>query len=541
MSFIYSLQATWNDASATYNGIELNISNGLGGIPSYHSGSLLLNLQNNGTVVFGVDPNGLLTTSYGTGTLQSTNGSISSVKSTVINYGADPTGVADSTAAFNTAIAANNYLIVPPGTYKLSALSPIVNSIWIACSGEEITNFNIVPTTGDIFNFTGPVGGSVISGCTFNTSAVRTSGSYVTFDTLRCYINRVRMNKPFIGLKITGNATFGTARDLEIRDIVPNAVAASSAGIFVTGTGSGSEVIVLDRIMIGNTSLNASLNGFACIYLQACDALTISNTETVEGVLGLLIAPLSGQSVLETKLATSYFDSTSFAGMDIAPGGTGNFAGLFAVDCWFSGSTGDGILLSAPGSGATDGIDLTACQMVLNAGSGINIASSAYINTRINGGIIAQNNVGITTVANVSKLAVQNATIGPTNNFTANGTAIVLGANNSHIRIQDNDVSGNGATITGVSNLSGTANIIANNIGYNNPVTTAVIAVGVSPFTYTAGPSYETVYVNAGTVSLISVNGVGILQASPATIQLGPYENTTVTYTVLPSLTKVVH
>lgn len=38
----------------------------------------------------------------------------------VISFGADPTGVADSTAAFTAAQAAGSYIFIPPGTYKLT-------------------------------------------------------------------------------------------------------------------------------------------------------------------------------------------------------------------------------------------------------------------------------------------------------------------------------------------------------------------------------------------------------------------------------------
>ena len=38
----------------------------------------------------------------------------------VLDFGADPTGVADSTAAFNAAIASNRSIFIPNGTYTVS-------------------------------------------------------------------------------------------------------------------------------------------------------------------------------------------------------------------------------------------------------------------------------------------------------------------------------------------------------------------------------------------------------------------------------------
>lgn len=46
---------------------------------------------------------------------------IESAPANVLNYGADPTGVADSTAAINAALDASNQVFMPEGTYKVSS------------------------------------------------------------------------------------------------------------------------------------------------------------------------------------------------------------------------------------------------------------------------------------------------------------------------------------------------------------------------------------------------------------------------------------
>ena len=46
---------------------------------------------------------------------------IESAPANVLNYGADPTGVADSTAAINAALDASNQVFMPAGTYKVSS------------------------------------------------------------------------------------------------------------------------------------------------------------------------------------------------------------------------------------------------------------------------------------------------------------------------------------------------------------------------------------------------------------------------------------
>lgn len=50
---------------------------------------------------------------------------ISGAVGNVLDYGADPTGVANSTAAFNAALAANNSVFVPAGTYAVKNITGI--------------------------------------------------------------------------------------------------------------------------------------------------------------------------------------------------------------------------------------------------------------------------------------------------------------------------------------------------------------------------------------------------------------------------------
>jgi hypothetical protein len=64
----------------------------------------------------------------------------------VIAFGADPTGVADSTAAFQSALAANKYLKIPRGIYKVNLL---INSL-VHLEGEDIRGTQLIPATNSI-------------------------------------------------------------------------------------------------------------------------------------------------------------------------------------------------------------------------------------------------------------------------------------------------------------------------------------------------------------------------------------------------------
>ncbi len=70
----------------------------------------------------------------------------------------------------------------------------------------------------------------------------------------------------------------------------------------------------------------------------------------------------------------------------------------------------------------------------------------------------------------------------------------------------------------------------------NIPTSTGAIAVGASPFTYTAGADPEVVYIRGGSVSAIKRNGVTVATASPCTVFLPPGGQVQVTYSSVPTM-----
>jgi hypothetical protein len=117
------------------------------------------------------------------------------------------------------------------------------------------------------------------------------------------------------------------------------------------------------------------------------------------------------------------------------------------------------------------------------------------------------------------------------------GIEISNGCN--YITVIGNNVQGNGTS--GISIGSAVLNSrVIDNPGYN-PVGGSTIAVGASPFLYTASQTSETIYIQGGTISLIVTQGVSVFGSTDKTIQLGPNESVQVTYSVIPNMSKVVH
>jgi hypothetical protein len=128
------------------------------------------------------------------------------------------------------------------------------------------------------------------------------------------------------------------------------------------------------------------------------------------------------------------------------------------------------------------------------------------------------------------------------NTFFNMGAGINLQAGSAGVNIQDNTFNTVSTPITNSSAASN--NRIESNKGYNSRGG-SVPAAGASPYTYTAGPSPETLYVIGGTVSNIATFGVTIATATsatlPVTVQLGPNESVTITYTAAPFINRIIH
>ena len=66
----------------------------------------------------------------------------------VLDFGADPTGVADSTSAFNDALAAGTNIYVPSGTYKITSISMPNKQVIVSGDGFDHTILNTSGAVG---------------------------------------------------------------------------------------------------------------------------------------------------------------------------------------------------------------------------------------------------------------------------------------------------------------------------------------------------------------------------------------------------------
>lgn len=89
---------------------------------------------------------------------KATNRMFSGAVASIIDYGADPTGVADSTTAINTAITDNATTFIPEGTYRITSTIDAINgNKWVLCENaiikKDFDGVGMTITGGSNFNY----------------------------------------------------------------------------------------------------------------------------------------------------------------------------------------------------------------------------------------------------------------------------------------------------------------------------------------------------------------------------------------------------
>lgn len=186
------------------------------------------------------------------------------------------------------------------------------------------------------------------------------------------------------------------------------------------------------------------------------------------------------------------------------------------------------------GSGWT-GVSVMSSNMVNSGIIGFDIAGG--VNAQVNDNFIQVTGTGIYVAPNVSSVKLTG------NQVIASLQGITVDAGTGdYVLISNNQLQGSGGG--GVTYLgTGTHNWIIDNPGYNPVGVTSGTYAPATTATYTAGPSPETHYLTAGTVTAVKVpaGGSTACSATPCVVSLGPNETFSVTYTGAPTDTKSIH
>ncbi len=299
-------------------------------------------------------------------------------------------------------------------------------------------------------------------------------------------------------LGLPGSSTFGVQYNIS-ESTFQNLTDGVVYGSFVQG------------VTVDQSNFTATTNGIVCPVLQlgTLAQLTVSNCQ---------FNPVGG---------TAIFTGTSIVNTQICDN-------LFII----SANNGIGINLAKTQHFTITGNEITSVGS-LTGTVGIIVGAAAVAGEApISGNDIFGFVTGIHLLNNCPETNISGNTI------QTSGNCVVLDLGANVISVQNNSLISAGATI--LNNSVSNTNRITGNIGWN-PVGVSSVAVGASPFIYSAGPQPETLYIFGGTVSSLAVDsnsggafplGTGF---NSGTIHLGPNEAVKITHTGAPSVTRMIH
>lgn len=455
-------------------------------------------------------------------------------------WGADPTGVADSTAAFNSALAVSTNIFFPPGTFKFNSqisvsLAAGVHSLKIACAGQDNTILNWPSTNGIVVTYADGINNSThIDGCTFTTGAANTStGLTLTYagassspanaapndimrSTFRGSDGYAATNLWNVGIKITSVSNVNLIGVY----VVGGNVSAGYANAATSGTGLSLAVTTAAAVAINVIGSTFDYLTTGILYGTLVQGLTVANSNFTGDSQGIVV-PVAA-NVTQLSVTASQFNNAI-----------------------------SGIVSNTP-AGA---VSISGSLFFVSATSGFGIVLSQYAQTMVSG-----NNIFCTTPASTNGLVFTTAaaTAESTvygNVITGCSSGMVIGAAANQLLVSNNNLLGNTVGLTN----SGTGNFIVNNAGYNPVGYTAgtstggvsggaagIVTSGSSPETHYIFQSLNFNAVVAKCTALACGTSTNICTVPSATVpcvlQLGPNETYKVTWaTTQPTYTKDIH
>lgn len=250
--------------------------------------------------------------------------------SNVLYYGADPTGVADSTAAFQAALAAGRCSVyVPFGTYLITATLAVPAGLSVRGECSRGTILNFVNNTANFDGITMNVNTALTdifltySGTNFATttmisillSNVQVRNVHMTgTDTQMAYgiaLEGVASNALITDSTIHGvvNSIRFTAAYASVR-IAENFLNVGTAGTVIDTTNAGAQIVVMGNRLRSNGAGSTGINAVVAVT-------AIGNVYSVS-------TPLAGAGLLTSTLLESITNDTAPTSV--------NTAGAYSVD-----------------------------------------------------------------------------------------------------------------------------------------------------------------------------------------------------------------
>jgi hypothetical protein len=461
-------------------------------------------------------------------------------------WGADPTGVASSVSAFNSAIASaagagsqSGIVSVPKGKFLLTGIS--ISTANISFIGQGAPGVNAGPvilagsTSADVIDVSAPYVN--FRDIAFYSASPMTAGAFINYQagSSLSKLDNVYMVNGYNPLMINAAGAIH-AHVLEIRDF-------NGQGITING---GGDQYLDGVIMDMDSGSYAPQAGIA--VSNSNGSVTISNSDILHSHHNLLINPGTGQSVKWVYIDNSYFDSCDWTyststgnGVNVVPTGTGSILGLMISNSWMA-TCNNGINLGGLSTTTIDGVHLSNVMSVNNVQDGLYATYANHINLS-NIAVAGNSNVTTGTYAGLefgtgaNNITITGGVVGVTAGFGSQQKYNVqfdAGFTGTAYLSNVNLLGATSASISNGNAGSDTINV-ANAMGYN-PQGPAGISLGASPYTYHStfmGALIVTMY--GGTVSSVTVGGTQVCSATPCTFEIPSQGSFVTTYSSAPN------
>ncbi|OGT55471.1 MAG: hypothetical protein A3E01_09185 [Gammaproteobacteria bacterium RIFCSPHIGHO2_12_FULL_63_22] len=257
---------------------------------------------------------------------------------------ADRTGAADSTTAFNDALATGRPVKVPSGTFKISSLTALDrDGVVIDGAGPDLTIIQQTSTTADLFT----IGAGVtlryspsISNMSFTVASTKTAGYLVKASkTFGLKVSNVRCDGYF-GLVDLVTCQWTTIRDSHCVNMV------ATNGKAVSARSGGSNLIIQNLSVDGGVGTQC----YAGLYVEEWDGVFMSaGTQFNRCGNALVIAPPAATNFDHMFVSGASFDTCSGVGILFKNSG-GNIRRLVFSAGWNGSHSNSGVEIEAGAS-----------------------------------------------------------------------------------------------------------------------------------------------------------------------------------------------
>jgi hypothetical protein len=458
----------------------------------------------------------------------------------VKDFGAVGDGVADDTAKFQAAIdfvtVGGGIVFVPKGTYQISNIT-LKSGVTLQGMGAFASVIRATSASATVVTMEAS---SFLRELKFASSVVRTAGFYANVQGNGTVIDNCEFDGYFIGVNVgTVGGTMAVnclIKYCEFR----NPVIATGAGAVQFMNFSNAQM--RDCVITGPGRFVPQPD-FGVRFRNG-DTAYISGTNVTAHGKALIVDPAAASNCYALTIDGSLFDSAG----EVTGGATvpcaefipgGGVWNTKISNTWFGLATAkSGCYVGRTGSGVVDGITFTGCEFTDNGENGLVVDGPGVINWIVTGGHSGGNtSTGIRAANGTTDFVITGHRAGTIAGRGANGDygiRVTAHANDRYV-ISGCNVIGN--TAGGILDLgTGTNARVTDNLGYNGTETAAGVAVGASPWSYTAGHTPETMYFAGGTLSEIRVDGALVQNTTAATIVLVPNQVMQVTYSSAPTV-----